>query len=145
MVFEYNRGLIIMKAHNYSRKRQAICELLMSTREHPSAEWIYNKLKPEYPDLSLGTVYRNLKLLESDGVIHSVTVLDGIERYDAVTDSHAHFVCRYCGKIDDVHIPHNFNSLHESLGVEVKKVPGIGEIEYSNIIYYGKCDECINK
>ena len=134
-----------MKTHNYSRKRQAICELLMSTREHPSAQWLYNELKPEYPDLSLGTVYRNLKFLESSGVIRSVAVVDGIERYDGITEDHAHFVCNCCGRILDIPIPHDFDSIHSGLFESDKRLAGVGKIEFTKIIYYGNCDECIGK
>ena len=66
----------------FSRKRQSIIECLRSTKEHPSAEWIYNKLKPVYPDLSLATVYRNLKELKEDGAIRSVGVDADNERFE---------------------------------------------------------------
>jgi Fur family peroxide stress response transcriptional regulator len=70
------------KITRYSKKRDAIYELLASTTCHPSAEWIYRNLKAEYPDLSLGTVYRNLSRFKEDGSIISVGVVDGQERYD---------------------------------------------------------------
>ena len=62
---------------NYSRKRVGILEALKGTTVHPTAEWVYEKLKPVYPDLSLGTVYRNLKKFCSDDVIKSVGVING--------------------------------------------------------------------
>ena len=73
-----------------SKKRQAILESLRSVTNHPTAEMIYNRLKPEYPDLSLGTVYRNLAMFLEEGQIISVGTVDGQERYDARTDFHAH-------------------------------------------------------
>ena len=91
-----------MRTQNYSRKRQAIYELLLSTDIHPSADWIYNTLKPAYPDLSLGTVYRNLKVLEEKRIVKSVAVVGGSERYDARMSVHSHFVCRCCGRVEDV-------------------------------------------
>lgn len=123
-----------MKGQNYSRKRQAIYDLMCSTDRHPTAEWIYNELKLDYPDLSLGTVYRNIKLLESKGMINSVTVVNGCERYDAFTDPHSHFVCRVCGKIIDVFI--NFNTF------PAVKINGARKIESQSLIYYGICEDC---
>ena len=68
-----------------SRKRQAILEALCATREHPTAEMLYQQLKPDYPELSLGTVYRNLGVLAEEGLAVSVVRVAGQERYDATT------------------------------------------------------------
>ena len=62
------------------RKRDAILTCLRQTTVHPSAEWIYAKLKPEIPDLSLGTVYRNLALFKQQGLITSLGTVNGVER-----------------------------------------------------------------
>ncbi len=85
-----------------SRKRQAILDALRQTREHPSAEWLYARLKPEYPDLSLGTVYRNLSIFKEEGTIVSVGIVNGQERFDAVTEPHTHFICTGCGAVLDM-------------------------------------------
>ena len=77
-----------------SRKRAAILEALAAVTEHPTAEMLYNRLKPRYPELSLGTVYRNLSVLAEEGLVVTVARVDGQERYDARTEPHAHFVCR---------------------------------------------------
>lgn len=126
-----------MRTQNYSRKRQAIYELLLSTQEHPSAEWIYNTLKSEYPDLSLGTVYRNLKLLEENGSINSVAVVNGCERYDAATSPHSHFVCNKCGRVIDVFFSKEVSELTGKV-----RVDGVKKIESFSLIYYGLCDKC---
>lgn len=68
------------KRQNYSRKREAILSAICSTDIHPTADWIYQKLKPIYPDLSLGTVYRNIARFKEDGLIISVGVVEGQER-----------------------------------------------------------------
>ena len=65
------------KRQNYSRKREAILQAVRSTTLHPSAEWVYRELKPVFPDLSLGTVYRNLAQFKVDGVIVSVGTVNG--------------------------------------------------------------------
>ena len=68
------------RAVRYSKKRTAVYDVLSSTKSHPTAEWIYNRLKPEIPDLSLATVYRNLAQLEADGKI-IVAILPEIKYY----------------------------------------------------------------
>lgn len=85
-----------------SHQRDRIYEYLTQSREHPSAETIYSDLRPEIPGLSLGTVYRNLKLLEELGKIRRVTSHQGTERYDAICGDHAHFLCQRCGRLHDL-------------------------------------------
>ena len=88
-----------------SRKRQAILEDLCATKERPTAEMLYQQLKADYPELSLGTVYRNLGVLAEEGLAVSVCRVAGQERYDADTAPHAHFVCRRCRKVMDMELP----------------------------------------
>ena len=90
------------KAIRHSAQRDRIYAYLTASKEHPSAEMIYSALKPELPELSLGTVYRNLKLLEQLGMIQKVTSYNGNERYDAICENHVHFICQQCGSITDI-------------------------------------------
>ena len=90
------------KKLRYSRQREMIYQYLLTSEEHPSAETVYNDLKPEMPELSLGTVYRNLKLLEELGKVRRVTSFQGSERYDACCGDHAHFLCEKCGYLHDL-------------------------------------------
>lgn len=85
-----------------SKKRDAILHLMQGTDCHPSADWVYQQLKPEFPDLSLGTVYRNLNQLREEKLIRQVGVVNGQERFDADTRVHGHFVCGCCGAVIDV-------------------------------------------
>lgn len=87
---------------HFSRKRTAILEVLKSTTCHPTADWVYGQLKPRYPDLSLGTVYRNLKRFCASGQASSVGVIAGYERFDGNAAPHTHLVCRQCGAVVDV-------------------------------------------
>ena len=73
------------KAIRYSKKREALLQIIQDTECHPSAEWLYQTLKPQHPDLSLGTVYRNLQFFREQGIIKSVGVVNGQERFDAET------------------------------------------------------------
>ena len=85
------------RATRYSKKREAILTAIRSSDAHPSAEWIYHTLKSTHPDLSLGTVYRNLQQMAREG---RLTELDGpVTRFDAVTRPHTHFRCRACGAL----------------------------------------------
>ena len=90
------------RTSRYSKKRAAILSAIQSTDCHPSAEWVYQTLKPEHPDLSLGTVYRNLIFLRERGDIRSLGVIGGQERFDCHTHPHCHFVCEDCGAILDL-------------------------------------------
>lgn len=98
-----------------SKKRQAILEALCATREHPTAEMLYQQLKPDYPELSLGTVYRNLGVLAEEGLVASVVRVAGQERYDATTAPHAHFVCRVCRRVMDMALPEGLEELYSAL------------------------------
>ena len=94
-----------MAAQRYSRQRELIYQALLHTREHPTAEMVYQILKPDNPNLSLGTVYRNLSLLASEGRI--IRMPFPVERYDADTSPHAHFFCQRCGRVSDLPLPYD--------------------------------------
>ena len=82
-----------------SRKRDAILACVRATTCHPSAEWVYQRLKPTIPDLSLGTVYRNLSMFKDEGLVISVGTVGGLERFDGnITDYRLSFygLCPDC-------------------------------------------------
>ena len=85
------------------RKRNAIYDCLCQSKAHPSAEIIYTQLKTQIPDLSLGTVYRNLNFFKEQGLAISVATVNGVERFDANTDPHVHFICSQCDAVIDLH------------------------------------------
>lgn len=123
----------------HSAKRDAILSVLRETKCHPSADWIYAQLKPRHPDLSLGTVYRNLSLFRQDGEIMSVGTVDGQERFDAETKPHAHFVCESCGKVLDVDIDPEMlpDGLYEHLSGHCGLQP-----RAHALTFFGQCEEC---
>ena len=86
---------------NYSRQREAILNVLCSTDTHPTAREVYEMVQKQIPNISLGTVYRNLSALSDSGEILSITVGDGFEHFDGDTSSHLHLHCRKCGHITD--------------------------------------------
>ncbi|MBT5783242.1 transcriptional repressor [Candidatus Marinimicrobia bacterium] len=121
----------------FSHQRELIKEILYSTNSHPSAEWVYNKVKKVMPAISLGTVYRNLKKLEEVGSIK--TIYDGpIARYDWNKKPHHHLKCRVCEKFIDVELP--------DIKVEksVKQIFNF-DVEYIDMIFTGVCDKHYNK
>lgn len=87
---------------NYSRQREAILNTLCSTKTHPTAAWIYENVRLVLPNISLGTVYRNLAMLEEDGVIRKIPVGDGREHFDGDVSGHSHFYCKQCRHITDI-------------------------------------------
>lgn len=128
-----------MTKHNFSSKRNAIYNAVCNTSTHPSAKWVYDRLKPEIPDLSLGTVYRNIALFKSEGKVNVVCSVNGEERIDADIKPHPHFVCNSCGNVLDV-------SESGSAYSENRELENAGySIESRFVIYYGLCPECSNK
>jgi len=95
--------LYLISLMRYSQQREAIRDIVCGTRLHPTADWVYNKAKKIIPNISLGTVYRNLKRLEEEGEIN--TIYDGnIVRYDWNKDPHDHLKCKVCGDLIDVQL-----------------------------------------
>jgi len=128
------------KAIRYSKKREAILNAIQSTKCHPSADWVYQTLKPEHPDLSLGTVYRNLEFFRQHGAIQSVGVVKGQERFDATTTPHTHFVCSGCGDVIDL----DDIQLDAGLDREVCEKYGLA-VQRHELTFHGLCQCCISK
>tara|TARA_B100001113_G_scaffold73408_1_gene56969 strand:- start:1263 stop:1658 length:396 start_codon:yes stop_codon:yes gene_type:complete len=85
----------------YSQQKEVILNLIYSTESHPTVNWIYNNARTQIPNISLGTVYRNLKQLEKDKLI--MTIFDGnIARYDSNMEQHDHLKCNICGDLIDI-------------------------------------------
>ena len=122
----------------YSRQREALLNLLRSTRSHPTADWLYTELRKEFPNISLGTVYRNLGVLAANGDILVLNVSDGRDCFDGFTHDHYHFVCNSCGSISDVELALPFD-----INAEAEKLTG-GEVEKHNLFFYGMCQSCKN-
>ena len=121
----------------HSKKRDAILHCIRSTRSHPSAEWVYQQLKPEIPDLSLGTVYRNLAMFKADGTIQSLGTVAGLERYDGNTTPHTHFICTHCGTVIDLeHV-----ELPGATLAEAGTYAG-GAIFSYQLQFFGRCSRC---
>jgi len=128
-----------MATLKYSRQREAIKEYLAHTKEHPTADTVYLHIKKEFPNISLGTVYRNLNLLVGTGDILKVTSSDGGDRYDGDTTPHYHFFCSECHKVFDL----NFDNMDYINELASKQFDGI--IAYHEMTFHGTCGACARR
>jgi Fur family peroxide stress response transcriptional regulator len=130
----------------HSKKRDAILEVLRSTTSHPGAQWVYDQLKSDIPGLSLATVYRNINLFRQEGLVISVGVVEGEERFDGRVEPHPHFVCGCCGRVIDYdapELPAQFSKVMESLK-DAADTQGGFVIDYRKTVFNGLCVACAN-
>lgn len=125
------------RAIRYSQKRADILAAIQGTDCHPSAEWVYQQLKPSHPGLSLGTVYRNLIFFRQQGLIQSVGVVGGQERFDGTLTPHSHFVCDCCGSVLDLPGIHPGGDLDQA----VSRQYGLC-VQRHELTFHGLCQSC---
>lgn len=89
---------------NFSRQREIIYNQVMNYPTHPTVEEVYNALKQDNPNLSLGTVYRNLNQLSEAGMLMKIPIADGSDRFDGRTDRHYHMICEKCSRVFDIEL-----------------------------------------
>ena len=126
----------MQKTLKYSRQREELYKILSSVKTHPTADWLYSELRKVIPNVSLGTVYRNLNLLQEAGLIQKIEVGTPTDHFDANADNHYHFVCKKCEKVQDVDMP-----LISELDEKAKSCVD-GTIERHSLLFYGVCREC---
>ncbi|MBN1561872.1 transcriptional repressor [candidate division KSB1 bacterium] len=124
------------KKFRTSKQRNRMLQLLRATDSHPTAEWLYEKLKMEFPRLSLGTVYRNLSLLIDMGLVKKIHFGSSFDRFEANTAPHYHLICERCGKIFDFDLPVDKDILEHA------KQRTTFAIRYHKIEFYGICESC---
>jgi Fur family peroxide stress response transcriptional regulator len=122
---------------NYSRQRESIKQYLMSTKEHPTAEVVYQHVREEFPKISLGTVYRNLTLLVDMGEAKKISTGDGTDHFDGDTSAHSHYYCRCCNRIMDLEITPSVEQILSASSA------GLGTVESANLLFTGVCKECV--
>jgi Fur family peroxide stress response transcriptional regulator len=130
----------MMHRRKHSNKRDAILRAIRSTTEHPSAQWVYDKLKPLIPNLSLGTVYRNINIFRHEGLLISVGVVDGEERFDGIVEPHPHLVCSRCGRVMDLPCPETYIS--RAMNAAAGSESGDFTVDYRKTVFYGLCGDC---
>lgn len=128
-----------MKTLKYSRQRESIKACLMSRHDHPTADALYMTIREECPNISLGTVYRNLNLLVELGEIRKLTCGDGADHFDADTSAHYHFVCRDCGTVLD--IPGDaFADINDTAAAHLGC-----QVDSHSIYFNGVCPDCMKQ
>ena len=121
----------------HSRQRDSIKEFLASRKDHPTADVVYAGVRQSFPNISLGTVYRNLTLLADMGEIARLRVGDGVDHFDYDISPHYHFICSECGCVTDLELPFTqewTEAAREEFAGEI-----VGQITY----FCGRCGDCI--
>ena len=126
-------------AMKYSRQRQVIKDFLMTRKDHPTADVVYSNVRQEYPNISLGTVYRNLTQLADIGEIQRLRVGNGVDHFDADISDHNHFICTSCKQVIDLTMD-SIHSIVETAGEHFD-----GKIEGHVTYFYGLCADCCRK
>ena len=122
-----------------TRQREAILNVLRDADSHPTADRIYDEVRKTIPNISKGTVYRNLKILKDAGKISELNLDGTVSRYEDKKDGHYHFRCEKCGKIFDLDEPVN-----HALDKKIAKKTGF-TVNYHQLEFRGLCKECQSK
>lgn len=123
-------------ATKYSRQREEIKHYLSTRKDHPTADKVYMAIRKQIPNISLGTVYRNLTMLAETGEIQRLRVGDGVDHFDFDTSPHYHFVCSECGGVSDLTMD-SIDSIIDIAGADFD-----GEIAGHITYFYGICGGC---
>lgn len=119
----------------YSVQRELIKKNLADRYDHPTADAVYSSIREELPNISLGTVYRNLKFLVSEGELLSLNLGDGKEHFDGNINPHYHFICEKCGCVQDIFM--------DRLNIEETAAGHFdGKISGHKTYFYGLCSDC---
>lgn len=120
-------------------QRHAILEYLIQSMSHPTADDIYKSLESKFPNMSVATVYNNLRVFREVGLVKELTYGDASSRFDFVTTDHYHIICEKCEKIVDFHYP-GLDEV-EQLAAHVTGF----EVGTHRMEIYGVCPECQNR
>lgn len=128
-----------MATLKHSRQREMIKDFLMSRKDHPTADVVYMNVRQQNPNISLGTVYRNLTLLADIGEIQRLRLGDGVDHFDADISKHYHFICNHCSRVIDLEMD-DIDSISD---VASRKFSGLitGHITY----FCGLCEDCMKE
>lgn len=127
------------KKHRMTKQKRIIMEILRGTTSHPTADWVYEQARKQIPDISLGTVYRNLNNLKEMGEIMELCYGSSFSRYDGNPENHYHFHCLECGRVLDLDMP-----INRDLEKQVEESSG-HKVEKHRLEFYGVCCECNKK
>jgi len=121
-----------------TRQRQVVLEELQACRTHPTAGELYKSVREHLPRISLGTVYRNLEILQEVGQANRLSCCSSSEaRYDGRTAPHLHFQCRHCQQVRDLDVVLPLLDDLVDTMVEDHEVSGY------NVVFEGTCRDCL--
>lgn len=129
-------SLLREKGFKVTPQRLAIYKILAGTKSHPSAEMIFSKLQPQYPTMSLATVYKTVDILREIGLIQVLNVGEDSFRYDADVSMHPHIRCSHCGRVDDLHEIDPTDFINDVAGKTAYRLTG------QQFYFYGICPDC---
>jgi Fe2+ or Zn2+ uptake regulation protein len=113
--------------------------MLQNTDTHPTADWIYDEVRKVIPNISKGTVYRNLKVLQETGQISEIKIGNSVTRYEGKLKNHYHFHCQQCGRIFDLDEP-----VQDTFNDKIAAKTGF-KVLYHQLEFRGLCDKCQQK
>jgi Fur family transcriptional regulator, peroxide stress response regulator len=119
-----------------TKQREAILEILKNNRTHPTADDIYDRVRKDIPNISKGTVYRNLQVLREDGAISELTLNGTLGRYEEKQPRHYHFRCEKCGRVRDLDEPVN-----TEIDRRVSARTGL-KVSFHYMEFRGLCKDC---
>ena len=121
----------------FSYQREGILKDVQSRRDHPTANMVYESVRKEQPNISLGTVYRNLNVLVENGLISKISTGMGPDHFDGYMEPHHHFICKECGDVIDM----KYESEHDVVETVSKNFSG--RIDSYELMFSGKGEKCV--
>lgn len=121
----------------YSKQRELIYKTVMENPVHPSADMVYAMVRKELPNISLGTVYRNLNLLSEQGALQKISMPNASDHFDGRVEDHCHMLCEKCGHVCDIDAPYLEELTQRMRGEGNFRVTGC------HVYFTGICGECI--
>jgi len=118
-----------------TKQRRVVYDTIKNTYSHPTADWVFEQVRHTLPNVSLGTVYRNLGVLKDEGLVQEIYGNDRRAHYDADISPHAHFICELCDQIIDVRNVKtiDWKTLKDLVGCEVAD---------QKVVFTGRCAGC---
>ena len=120
----------------YSSQREAILRFLKTRKDHPTADFVFQHIRKDIPNISLATVYRNLNQLADSGAILRLTTNGKMDHFDACVEPHFHFCCRQCNAVKDIEMepfPELITRASEASDYKIEEV---------TVLFSGLCDSC---
>lgn len=118
-----------------TKQREVIMEILRTSHCHPTADWVYDQARKVIPNISLGTIYRNLNLLVEKNQVRRVEH-DHVCRFDGHIENHYHLCCMECGKVCDIDLP-----IDSLLNRKVARSTGCRIVSH-RAMFFGVCADC---